>query len=159
MKADDPDSEPTPEELREAASLAAALDGVAAAGSGEPPDDALAAAALVREGHGGGQLGDERRDAVLERVLVAEARARPRRVLRFVLPSLALAAAAALALVVLRPGARSVAPTELPDPAGSVLRAQLDVARGGDPSRLDEEMRAYRREVYAALRRRYGGVR
>ncbi len=159
MTAEDPERQPTPEEEREAAALAASLDGATPVES-PPAREALATAALVREGREGGLLADDRRDAVLDRVLAAETRARPRRVLRWVVPSLAVAAAAALAMVALRPGDKSTArATALPGPSASVLRAQLDVARGGDPSRLDEEMRVYRRDVYAALRRRYGGAR
>ena len=71
---DDMELEPTEEELREAAALAQALDrGSAREGL---PDDALAIAAMLRFGADGGELDDERADAILDEALSS---ARPRR--------------------------------------------------------------------------------
>jgi hypothetical protein len=134
---------PTEAELRDAEALARALE------HGEPgPLDALGAAQLLRASRG--ELSELRQRAVLEHVW------RSRRSWRIVLMGAVAAAAACLFFL-----AQAQAPARLPDPPIQLLRAQLAAARPGAPAeaQLDAEMAGYRRQVFAALERRYGGVR
>jgi hypothetical protein len=142
----DPDAPPTPEEEAAAASLAEALE--APSPQAVPPELEVAVAALRA-------AAPVRPDAQgLARVLDAGALAPPGPSFwRWLLPVGGLAAAAtaaALLLLVAPPG-----PTGLPPPSRELLVAQAEAARGV-PQPLERAMRGYRREVYAALRARYG---
>jgi hypothetical protein len=145
---------PTEAELREAELLARALEEPVEPGRDlAPVDDALGAATLVRAARFAG-LGELRARAALERAWPE--RARPIRA-RAIAAALA-AAAAAFVWFVLRPRG----PAQLPAPGVQLLRAQLAAARPAPPAalaRLDAEMAAYRKQVYASLGRAYGGRR
>lgn len=146
-------------ELREAEALARALERGSA--SDGLPDDALAAAALIRYSQDGGALAKAREDALLEDVLAAADRIRrrePRRApaWRWLFGALGVAAVTTLLLLVAR-APQPPAPTALPTPGPRLL--ELHVARLEDAAaepRFDSQMRAYRGEVYAALEARYG---
>lgn len=169
------DDEPTAEELREAEELRRLLDGDEV---GERAFDArapeLEAGALLRYSQGAGELSAEREDAILRGLLdgagvpEAPAATRPaaraqgfdwRAALRWFLGVGGLAAAAAIALLVLRPweGAGATTATTLPPPSVALLRAQAVAAsEGGSVEALAGAMRGYRTGVYSALRERYG---
>jgi hypothetical protein len=146
--------QPTEVELREAELLARTLEEPVEPGRDlTPVDDALGAAMLLRAARLGG-LGELRARAVLER-------AWPKRAwpvwTRGTAAALA-AVAAAFMWFALRPRG----PAQLPAPGVQLLRAQLAAARAAppaSPAQLDTEMAAYRRQLYASLRRAYGGGR
>jgi hypothetical protein len=162
--ADHLDAEPSAEERAEAEALARALQAGAPAAA-PPPEDALAAAALLRHARRAQDPGEPARDGA--RLAAAEARAlaavdkrRPRR-RRWLLPALLVPASAAAALIVavmpatrsrLAPVASSPVEPVIPKPPTTLLEAQAKAARaGGDLSALDRQMRDYRRAYYAAL--------
>lgn len=160
------DDDPDPDELREAEALARALErGVDP--SGDLPDDAFSAAALLRYGTVDGALSDERRDAILEEVLSTaraprvEERAPLLRWLRWLVPVAGLAGAAAAALLVVQLQTQ-VAPSahaELPPPPVELLRAQASAAGRATPeaiAELDRRMRGYRGAFHGSLNERYG---
>jgi len=164
MKEDD--EQPSEEELREAAALAAALESDRAVDpSSAPgaPSDALEAAALLR--HARAPLAVP---PAAEPIIAAQAapaldalRTRGRRRARlWIATSLIAPAAAAVWLLMSTithapPSRVAAAP---PAPTADLLAAQAEAARGGPGSvalaRLDVEMRAYRRQYHAGLRRR-----
>jgi hypothetical protein len=148
-----PDEEPTEEELREAEELARAL---ARGTARSAPDDALGAAALLRHAKDGGALSDEASDRILADAL---ARARPpspapRRWRLFGVLGLATAGALAAVFLVRAPKPAAA----LPAPPRALLEAELDAASGHAQGleALRSQTEAYRGEVYAALRDRYG---
>jgi hypothetical protein len=159
----DLDAEPSAEERAEAEALARALEAGAPAAA-PPPEDALAAAALLQHAQRTQDAGEPARAGA--RVAAAEARGlaavdrrRPRR-RRWLLPALLVPATAAAALIVtVMPATRShrftaSSPVEpvIPKPPARLLEAQAKAARGGgDLSALDRQMRDYRRAYYAAL--------
>jgi hypothetical protein len=146
------DDEPTPEEQREAEALARALEG-APAESAAPPE-ALETAALLRHAHGEGRL-DPARAQALGAKLRAEVRP-PRRRWIWLLAPLAAGVTAAALLLFLRPAPRGLpALASLPAPAPALLAAQGEAARGKGQAlaSLDQQMRAYRRELFDRLRR------
>ena len=150
------DEEPTAEELEEAERLARALERGHAPGAA--PEDALAAAALLRFAKDGGALEEERGQRILEDAL-AGARpppARPR--LRFTLLGLlGLAAAGAASVVLVQRGQTAEGEASLPAPPRELLEAQLAAANGPSSlAALDDETARYRGAVYAKLRERYG---
>jgi hypothetical protein len=157
---DDMELEPTEEELREAAALAQALDrGSARDGL---PDDALQMAAMLRYGTDGGELGEERSDALLEEALRTARPRRPRAEKgawwRWLVPAGLVTAAAAAALVGVLATRGGEAPTTaaaLPEPPSSLLQAQAAAAAGDDPEALDRAMEAHRAAVLERLGERY----
>jgi len=171
MKTDD--EEPTEQEEREAAALAAALEGEPApAGDAEAaglgPDDALETAALLR--HAGRPIAvpPAAEPSVAAKVapLLDARRARGRRGgRRWIATSLALPAAAAGAWLLFATTAGRHAPLSMvapPPPSADLLAAQAEATRGGRTpgaaiARLDVEMRAYRRRYHEGLRRRLEG--
>jgi hypothetical protein len=146
--------QPTEVELHEAELLSRALEDPVEAGRDlTPVDDALGAAMLLRAARLGG-LGELRTRAVLERAWPK--RARPVWT-RAIAGALAAAAAAFIWLA-----SRPQGPAHLPAPGVQLLRAQLAAARPAPPTapaQLDAEMAAYRQQLYASLRRAYGGGR
>ena len=155
MKPDD--DEPTAEELEEAARLARALErGHAPEGA---PNDALAAAALLRYAKDGGALDPDRSREILQDALsrAKPPRARPR--LRYTLLGLlGLAAAGAASFVFVLRQQPPEGDTVLPAPPRALLEAQLAAASGPTAS-LDTLATAtgeYRGRVYAKLREHYG---
>ncbi|HJZ84064.1 MAG TPA: hypothetical protein VKN99_02795 [Polyangia bacterium] len=152
----DDEKEPTPQELAEAAALARALEEGRAGGGPPAPEDALAAAALVRLRG----LDRARAQVVLDRVVAARRQARRRRAWMILAPLGALAAAAVLALGLTAPLRRhapaALRSATLPRPSTALIEAQLQAAHG-QPAPLDAEMRSYRRALYGALASRYGG--
>jgi hypothetical protein len=148
---------PTTKELAEAEALARALEGGAPAGVAGP-EDALAAAALLRRARDGEsserQATEDRRiaDGVVRALTAIAARrsVRPRR--RWLAPLLLVPAAAAA--VVLATARRETGPSAppLPAPPLALLETQARAASGrADLSVLDREMRTYRESVYATL--------
>ena len=149
----DPDEPATESERREAELLALALED-RTAGEGElaSVEDALGAAWMVKASRSGG-LSDRRARAVLERAWPNRSWMRRRAVVA------ALGAAAAGVAILL---AQPRPPAVLPAPPPRLLRAQLEAARRGAPAAivpLEQELAAYRRDVYAALGRAYGSKR
>lgn len=149
----DPDEPATESERREAELLAQALED-RPAGDGElaSVEDALGAAWMVKASRSGG-LADLRARAVLERAWPNRSWMRRRAVVA------ALGAAAAGVAILL---AQPRPPAVLPAPPPRLLRAQLEAARRGAPATivpLEQELAAYRRDVYAALGRAYGSKR
>jgi hypothetical protein len=146
------ESPPTEAELRDAELLARALETSArAAGDPAPVDDALGAAWMLRASRRA-ELSELRARAVLDRAWPK--RAWPLRAAAGAL----VAAAAALAILVLRPRG----PAELPRPPVPLLQAQIAAARPGAPAALaalEAESTAYRSQLYRALGRAYGGRR
>lgn len=137
-----------PREEQEAAALAAALSGGSPRGA---PPDALEAAALVR--HGGAELSEARSQAILDDLLASvRPRRRQARWLWWLAPI-----AATVAVVLALPGVPE--PTPLPSPGLALLEAQGAALRAADQASLQAGMGAYRRDVHAALRGRYGGTR
>ncbi len=155
------DPEPSAEERAQADALARALE-PEARGATPAPEDALAAAALLRHARRA-QAPDEsahagaRIAAAGARVLPAVDRRRPRR--RWLWPSLLVPAAAAALIVTTTLTARhrvdvatSVADRVIPAPSLTLLEAQAQAAHAGaDLSALDRQMREYRRAYYAAV--------
>ncbi len=157
---DDMDLEPTEEELREAAALAQALDrGSAREGL---PDDAFEIAAMLRFGADGGELGEDRSDAILEEALRTARPRRPRAEKgawwRWLVPAGLVTAAAAAALIGVLATQAPETPTTaavLPDPSSALLQAQAAAAAGDDPAALDRAMEAHRAQVLERLSERY----
>jgi hypothetical protein len=152
------DEEPTEEELAEAEALARALER-SSAGS-DLPEDAFEAAALVRYSLDGGELPIDRKSAiwseVVEKARVPEPKAKPGFAswLKWLVPSLSLATAAAIAIAIVI-GDR--APGLLPEPRAELLEAQARAASGeaAAAAELERRMRTYRTDLYAALQDRY----
>lgn len=145
------DEDPTEQELAEAAALARALDGSAAASA---PEDALSTASFLRYATHGAALDPERSQAILEDALrgARKAQRRSRRLGFFAAFGISIAAASVLLFtrIVLQE------PAPLPAPPSGLLSAELDAARGaGDLAALDSEMRPYRGRIYATLEERY----
>lgn len=167
------EGELTAEERSEATALVDALERGTAREA--LPEDALETAALLRYSRDGGELGEDRRRAVLDDVWAnakrpdAQRKTSPgRRWWAWLVPlgGLGAAVGAALLFVTLRyDGASEPAqmasdvPVALPSPGAELLRAQAAVASGDSAAsdRLGEEMRRHRQDVYAALGSRYGG--
>ncbi len=157
---DDMELEPTEEELREAAALAHALDrGSAKDGL---PDDALQMAAMLRYGADGGDLDEERSDAILEEALRTARPRRPRAEKgawwRWLVPAGLVTAAAAAALIgvlATRTGEAPATAAALPEPPSALLQAQAAAAAGDDPEALDRAMEAHRAAVLERLGERY----
>jgi len=168
------DDNPTDEELREAAALAAALEDDtprADAAAGEVPAEALETAALLRHTRAPLTLPPAHEPiATAHAAPELEARRGRRRRRKRIWIGATLAApamAAALLLSVLTRPTSERAPslrTGLPAPTADLLAAQAEAIRGGrDASAalaaLDSKMRAYRRQYHDDLRRRGGGRR
>jgi len=141
----DEETEPTPDELREAEALARALDGRSSATPA--PQDALETAALLRYARDGGALAPERERALAARVR-ATWRSRRARVLTSALAgSLALAASLLLLL-------RTSSPAlDVPAPPLTLLSAQARAAarEPGALGALDAETQRHRRALHARL--------
>lgn len=157
---DDMELEPTEEELREAAALAQALDrGSAREGL---PDDALEIAAMLRFGADGGELADDRADALLDEALRAARPRRPRAEKgawwRWLVPAglvTAAAAAGVIGVLAMRGDETPTTAAVLPEPSNALLQAQAAAAAGDDPEALDRAMEAHRAQVLARLAERY----
>jgi len=166
------DEQPSEEELREAAALAAALENEPAGGGA--PTDALETAALLR--HARAPLAVPPAHAPVAAAHVApalEARRmpRPRRSRIWIAISVVAPAAAAgwlfLAQSPMRAHRHPIQPkihVAPPAPSSGLLAAQAAATRSGDApgvalARLDREMRAYRRQYHEGLRRVHGGAR
>lgn len=156
------DPEPSAEERAEAAALARALE-PEARGAAPAPDDALAAAALLRHTQRAQAPGESARTearlaAAGARGLSAVDRRRPRR-RWWLLPALLVPAAAAAMVVMTTVAPRhrlslavSVSAPVIPAPPVTLLEAQAQAAHAGaDLSVLDRKMRAYRMAYYAAV--------
>jgi hypothetical protein len=166
------DDNPTEEELREAAALAAALEGDAArpdAGEGAAPADALETAALLRHARAPLAVPPAHEPIAAARaapVLDARRAGGRRRSRRWIGASLIvpMAAAAWLMYAAVRSTSEmALAPPERPPaPTADLLAAQAEAIRGGSNAgaalaALDSKMRAYRRQYHEDLRRRGGG--
>jgi hypothetical protein len=141
------ESDPTPEELREAEALARALERQASAG--DAPRDALETAALLRYARDGGALPPERERALADRLRARPAA--PSRRTRILVSALAgTLAAAASVLLALRANAPRV---EAPVPPLELLTAQARAAarEPGALAALDLEMQRHRRALHASL--------
>ena len=166
------DEQPSEEELREAAALAAALENDAGGGAGAP-SDALETAALLRQARAPLMVSPAHEPITAGQVAPAldgRRTPRPRRGRMWIaLSVVAPAAAAGWLFFAQRPMQRLrpiqpkiyVAP---PAPSSDLLAAQAAATRGGGPAgaalaRLDQEMRAYRRLYHEGLRRGHGGTR
>ncbi|HLK91797.1 MAG TPA: hypothetical protein VKZ18_18040 [Polyangia bacterium] len=156
----DEEREPSAEEIAEAEALARALEKDAPAGpSAAAPGDALGAAALLRRAHAvqsaERRAEESRRLAAAAGQGVAALRARRPARLRWswLAPTLLVPAAAAVLFVVTgRRAAGPAAAPALPAPTVTLLEAQARAASGrADLAALDDEMRAYRESLYAAL--------
>ena len=166
------EDEPTPEEMEEARALAEALDGGAvpsrgaSAKVGEPPRDALEAAALLRYSQDDGLDPARTTDIGREFANASETANAPDRAdeatsfdLRLwtvVVPAAAMvAAAAAIAILWRAPGG------ELPPPHLALLRAQTEVivAPGEGLAELQEQNARYRERWLVSMRDRYEGQR
>jgi hypothetical protein len=161
MKTDD--EEPSEDELREAAALAAALE--ADAGDRDAPADALEAAALLRHARAPIALPPAHEPiatAQAAQALDARRTRGRRRARRWIVTSLLMPGLAAAWLMVSTTARRAAPPAAaaLPAPSPDLLAAQAEAARGDRAAlaRLDLEMRAYRRAFHEGLRRRSGGV-
>jgi hypothetical protein len=156
QRPDDPDAEPTAEELAEAEAFARALDPkVRSIGQTPAAPAELDAAQLLRHSRDGGALPADRAAAVLARLETEQAQRRRR--MRWLVPAVAISAAAAVAMVFF--ASRDPAPdrtASIPRPRADLLRAQVAAASGESTAELNEAMRAYRDDVYGALARRYG---
>jgi hypothetical protein len=143
------DAPPTDEERREAELLARALEDRAPDVSGV--EDAVGAARMIRASQHL-ELTELRARVVLEGAW----RTRSQRAAVPIAGFAAAAAAAVIAFVASTPHR----PTHLPPPDVELVRAQLAAARAGaDPAlaQLEQARANYRGELYAALRRAYGG--
>jgi hypothetical protein len=171
MKSHDEDeAHPSAEELRDAAALAAALEGDAAAmaeaGAGAPGvSDALEAAALLRNARAPLTVPAAHEAIVATHAAPAlDARRvrRSRRAGAWIATSLAATAAAGWLLFAMplrmRAPSRATAPlAALPPVPADLLAAQAEAARGGSQTRaalaaLDLKMRDYRRQYQQSLR-------
>lgn len=142
----------------EAAELAKALE--RNDGAGNVAEELLETAALLRHAGTRSELGDERKKALLKRVLQDSPPTRETRwwagwSTRWVAGTALASAVAALALVLALQRDEEMLPTTLPPPPETLLAAQL-AAVGGAGDVLDTEMAHYRGDVYGALSRRYG---
>jgi hypothetical protein len=149
----DEEKPPTEAELREAESLARALEDRIERRDAVPAiEDALATAHLLRASSRPG-LDEVRARAVLKRVWATS----PQYAVRTTFAALAAAAAVALVFAI-RPGRAAT----LPPPPPDLLRAHLGAARPGSSAavaQLDSQMSSYREQVFGALQRAYGGRR
>lgn len=152
MTSDDIESEPTAEELKAAAALARALDGVS---DNDGVEKEAETAALLRFGSQG-----ELDEVALKRAATkAWTAGQPRtRLLRAALPASALLAAAVVLIAFLATQNGSLNRSALPTPRPALLRAQASATRGNVPA-FNREMREYRNEMYAQLRDDYGTAR
>ena len=165
------DENPTEEELREAAALAAALEGEPApanAADGAAPADALETAALLRHARAPIAVSPAHEPiaaAHVAPVLDARRAGGRRRSRRWIGASLIAPAVAAawLMYAAVRSTSQAPAPPDrLPAPTADLLAAQAEAIRGGGNAgaalaALDSKMRAYRRQYHDGLRRRGGG--
>ena len=150
----DEEREPSAEEIAEAEALARALEKDPTA---RAPEDALAAAALLRRAHDA--RSDERRAGEAQRLAAGAARAfgaldarRPRRRWRWLVPALVVPAAAAVVLFAAVRRTTAPAAPAVPAPPVALLEAQAQAAAGrADLAALDRDMRVYRQTLYAAL--------
>jgi hypothetical protein len=172
MKDDDEQPSPSDEELREAAALAAALEGQQGHGGarGEaaaPPADALETAALLRHTRGPIAVPPAHEPIAAAQVrpaLAARGAGRRRRARVWIATSLLAPAAAAAWLLFATALPRRAAPPHapsVPTPPADLLAAQAQATRGGAQASaalaaLDLKMRAYRRQYHDGLRRRGG---
>jgi len=170
------DEEPTEEELREAAALAAALEPGAAArkdgarGDAAPaPGDALETAALLRQARAPLAVSPAHEPIAAAHVAPAldARRSRGRRRARvWIATSLVAPAAAAVWLLFAMTVSRQAAPPAAnlpPAPTADLLAVQAAATRGGGQASaalaaLDSKMRAYRRQYHEGLRRHGGGA-
>jgi hypothetical protein len=145
-------------EKSEAEALANALNGDRARPVAENiPTDALEVAGLLRVSREDAGLSDERRDAILKKVLfLGETEKRRVSWLRWLVPAGGLAAATAILALTLT---ASSGPTPLPRPDKSLLETQAAVAAGNRQAVavLQTKMRQYRREMYKTFTENYGG--
>lgn len=172
-EADDADER----ELAEARALAATLDGEPS--EREPPEDALAAALLLRHGRAQGELSHARAEAILGELLQEPGARGKLRWLRLAPWGAGLALAAAVALVVIRPSSQPALPaprsqavaTALPPLSVRLLNAQSalvreGLARDGDrplpaaadsaaAARFERELQTYRSELFRRLESAY----
>ena len=169
----EPTQEPTEDELREAAALAEALERDAPAekeGAHPPPVDALETAALLRHAHAPLSVppAHEPIATAMAATTLDARRTRTqtrRRAARWLVATLAIPSVAA-AWILFDPTFYIGRPTPtaaLPTPSADLLAAQAQATRGGSGAsaalaRLDAEMRTYRRQYHAGLRRRGGGA-
>jgi hypothetical protein len=166
------DEQPSDEELREAAALAAALEGDAGgAVDAAPPADALETAALLRHTRSPIAVPPPAEATVSAQVAPAldARRARGRRRARIWIATTLVAPAAAAAWLLVatttgRHASLSAPPwTVPPAPTADLLAAQAEATRGGSRAsaalaRLDLEMRSYRRQYHQNLRNRGEGA-
>lgn len=158
---------PTSQEVLEAEALSRALEGDGSAS--DIPDDALAAASLLRYSQDGGDLAEDRKQALRAEIIgyaeeMAAKRTTERAKHSWLRPIGALvggfaAAGFAIFLVVTPSNAPQEAGPGIPLPSSQLLEAQLSAAEG-DPQgfeQLSNEMRVYRGELYATLSDRYRG--
>jgi len=147
------ETEPTPEEIREAEALARALEGDGS--SPDLPENALQTACLLRSD----DLDQERSQAVFEQVVAGTAlekqKQHPTR--RWLIPVGGLATAAVVGILLAVPQASQPGPAALPDPEPALLQAQVKAAspKSQDLLALAEQMNRYRRNMYQALSERY----
>ena len=155
---DEREDQPTPEEREEAASLAAALEGKVP--GGKTPEDALAAAGLLRHARTAetSALAPERLERLAARVQPAVDARRPRRRWWLWLTPAALVPAAAMMTVLVSTKSAPPVRPALPDPPLALIEAQGRAVRGGATlAALDAQMRDYRTAFYAALAGREEG--
>lgn len=147
------DREASPDEIREAAELARALERGTA---DEAPDDALQTAALLRYGTDA-ELDDRRAEDILDELLrsvpAREPSPRPgwRRWLWAAGGAVGLAAAIGIFIA-----SRESDRATLPAPDLSLLQAQAAAARPGGDEAYAQELAAYRRGMLRAMQERYG---
>ena len=145
------ESDPTPEELRDAEALARALE--AQAQAGDAPRDALETAALLRYARDGGALSPERESALGDRLgahAAVRSAAGSRRA-RILVPALAgTLAAAASVFLALRASTPRI---DAPAPRLELLTAQARAAarEPGALAALDLEVQRHRRALHANL--------
>jgi hypothetical protein len=161
------DEQPTEDELREAAALAAALetDGAPADAGAAAPADTLETAALLRHARAPLVVPPAQEPIATARAVEAldARRTRGRRTRVWIGASIVAPAAAATWLLFAMTARREAPPRPIqpPAPSASLLAAHAEATRGGDGARaalarLDLEMRAYRRQYHDDLRRRGG---
>lgn len=158
---------PTSQEVLEAEALSRALEGDGSAS--EIPEDALAAAAFLRYSQDGGELAEDRKQALRAEIINHAEEVAAKRALRpqkrswlrpvSVLVGGLTAAGLAFFLVVTPTDEPPQLGLEIPTPSSQLLQAQLSAAEGNQEGfeQLSNEMRAYRGELYATLSDRYRG--
>jgi len=166
------EDDPTPEELKEAAALAAALEDGSDEARDKTPGDALEAAALLRFVHDS-ELDPERAAAIAEELNhlpdsdqsaggSSDAQEERDHVISItqrrwwvIAPAVAAVSAAAVVAILWRPPA-----SELPPPQLALLRAQSEVigVPGADLAELQAQNNQYRRGWMVSMRDRYGGT-